>query len=128
MLKALVAALTVSLCLTPSFRDREIARKRQTEESRVKSGMSQGLWGAVRKMAVNTASSAAGAGAVLGVHSAFGPPDGVPKVSDSQLYNPYFKSNKSLIDLEFGEGVSYFTISLGALALALIGICTASYC
>ena len=49
--------------------------------------MSQGWWGAVRKMAVNTASSAAGMGAVLGVHSAFGPSDGAPKVTDSQLYS-----------------------------------------
>ena len=128
MLKALVAALAVSLCLTPGFRDREIARKGQTGESGVKSGMSQGLWGAVRKMAVNTASSAAGTGAVLGVHSAFAPPDGHPKVLDSQIYHPTFKSNKLFIDLEFGEGASYFTIAIGALSLALMGLCAASYC
>ena len=64
----------------------------------------------------------------MGVHSAFAPPDGGPKVSDSQLYHPTFKSNKSFIDLEFGEGALYFTIAIGALSLALIGLCAASYC
>ena len=60
------------------------------EKKKGKSEMSQGLWGAVKKMAINTASSAAGTCAVLGVHSAFGP-DGEPKVSDSQCYKPAFK-------------------------------------
>ena len=57
-------------------------------------------------MAINTASSAAGTGAVLCVHSAFVLWDSAPKVTDSQLYNPTFETNKSLIDFELGEGVS----------------------
>ena len=127
MLRTLVAAFAVLLCLTPNFVVRDIIKKRsETEVSGVKSRMSQGWWRAVQKMPDNTAFSATGTGAVLGVHSAFGPPDGAPKVSDSQLYHPTFKSNKSFIDLEFGEGASFFTIALGALALALIGLCTAS--
>ena len=131
-MKALVTALVVSLCLTPGVRvrvrNRESTRKKQVGEWGVKSGMSQGLWGAVRKMAVNTASSAAGTGAVLGVHSAFAPPNSGPKVEDSQLYHPTFKSNKNFIDMEFGEGASFFTITIGALSLAMLCLCAASYC
>ena len=90
--------------------------------------MSQGLWGAVRKVAINTMSSAAGTGTVLGVHSAFVPLDSAPRVTDSQLFNPTFEMNKSLIDLQLGESSTYFIISIRALTLALIGLCTASYC
>ena len=32
------------------------------------------------------------------------------------------------MDLEMGDGMSFFTISLGALALCLMGICAFSYC
>ena len=90
--------------------------------------MSQGLWGAVRKVAINTASSATGMGTVLGVHSAFVPSDSAPRVTDSQLFNPTFETNKSLIDLQLGEGGTYFAISLRAITLALLGICPANYC
>ena len=94
----------------------------------VESRMSQGLWGAVRKVSINTLSSAAGTGAVLGVHSAFVPSDSAPRVTDSQLFNPTFETNKSLIDLQLGEGGTYFAISLRAVALALVGICVTNYC
>ena len=30
--------------------------------------------------------------------------------------------------MEFREGASYFTIAIGALSLALMGLCAASYC
>ena len=122
MLRSLLLLVFVgSLFITPKF---FVVREVRGGESE----MSQGWWGAVRKMAVNTASSAASTGAVLGVHSAFGPSDGAPKVSDSQLHNPTFKTNKSLVDLEMGDGMSFFAISLGALALCLMGICVFSYC
>ena len=78
-------------------------------------------------MAINTASSVAGTGAVLGIHSAFGP-DGAPKVSDSQLYKPTFKENRSLVDLELRDGMSFFAISLAALAICFLSICVCSYC
>ena len=42
--------------------------------------------------------------------------------------NPTFETNKSLIDLQLGESSTYFAISIGALALALVGLCAASYC
>ena len=87
-----------------------------------------GLWGVIRKVSANTLSSAAGTGAVLGVHSAFVPSDSAPKVTDSQLFNPTFETNKSLIDLQLGESGTYFAISISALALALVGLCAASYC
>ena len=89
------------------------------EEKKGKSEMSQGLWGAVKKMAINTASSANGTGAVLGVHSAFGP-DSAPKVSDSQLYKPTFKENRSLVDLELGDSISFITFTLAALAICFL--------
>ena len=79
-------------------------------------------------MPTNTLSSAAGTGAVLGVHSAFVPSDSAPKVMDSQLFNPTFETNKSLIDLQLGKTGTYFAISISALALALVGLCAASYC
>ena len=87
-----------------------------------------GLWGVIRKVSTNTLSSAAGTGAVLGVHSAFVPSDSAPKVMDSQLFNPTFETNKSLFDLHLGESGTYFAISVSALALALVGLCAASYC
>ena len=87
-----------------------------------------GLWGVICKVSANTLSSAAGTGAVLGVHSAFVPSDSAPKVMDSQLFNPTFETNKSLIDLQLGESGTYFVISISALALALVGLCAASYC
>ena len=86
------------------------------------------LWGVIRKVSANTLSIAAGTGAVLGVHSAFVPSDSAPKVMDSQLFNPTFETNKSLFDLHLGESGTYFAISVSALALALVGLCAASYC
>ena len=56
------------------------------------------------------------------------PSDSAPRVTDSQLFNPTFETNKSLIDLQLGESSTYFVISIGALTLALIGLCAASYC
>ena len=87
-----------------------------------------GLWGVFRKVSTNTLSSATGTGAVLGVHSAFMPSDNTPKVMDSQLYNPTFETNKSLFDLHLGESGTFFVISVSCLALALAGLCAASYC
>ena len=80
-----------------------------------------GFWGAIKKVSTNTLSSAAGTATVLGVHSAFMPSDNTPKVMDSQLYNPTFETNKSLFDLHLGESGTF-------LALALAGLCAASYC
>ena len=87
-----------------------------------------GFWGAIKKVSTNTLSSAAGTATVLGVHSAFMPSDNTPKVMDSQLYNPTFETNKSLFDLHLGESGTFFAISVSALALALVGLCAASYC
>ena len=90
-----------------------------------------GFWGAIKKVSTNTLSSAAGTATVLGVHSAFMPSDNTPKVMDSQLFNPTFETfetNKSLFDLHLGESGTFFAISVSCLALALVGLCAASYC
>ena len=87
-----------------------------------------GFWGAIKKVSTNTLSSAAGTATVLGVHSAFMPSDNTPKVMDSQLFNPKFETNKSLFDLHLGESGTFLAISVSCLALALVGLCAASYC
>ena len=92
------------------------------------SRMAAGFIGAFRKVGINTLSSAAGTATVLGVHSAFMPSGGSPKVVDSQLYSPIFETEKSLLNLHFGEGGTFLIISASCLALALVGLCAASYC
>ena len=92
------------------------------------SRMAGGFFGAFKKVGINTLSSAAGTATVLGVHSAFVPSGGSPKVVDSQLYSPVFETEKSLLNLHLGDGGTFLIISASCLALALVGICAASYC
>ena len=87
-----------------------------------------GFLGAIKKVSVNTLSSAAGTATVLGVHSAFMPSGDTPKVVDSQLYNPTFETEKSLLNLHLGDSGTFLVISASCLALALVGLCAASYC
>ena len=87
-----------------------------------------GFLGAIKKVSVNTLSSAAGTATVLGVHSAFMPSGDTPKVVDSQLYNPTFETEKSLFNLHLGDSGTFLVISASCLALALVGLCAASYC
>ena len=87
-----------------------------------------GFLSAIKKVSVNTLSSAAGTATVLGVHSAFVPSGDTPKVIDSQLYNPTFETEKSLFNLHLGDSGTFLVISASCLALALVGLCTASYC
>ena len=90
--------------------------------------MAGGFLGAIKKVSVNTLSSAAGTATVLGVHSAFMPSGDTPKVVDSQLYNPTFETEKSLLNLHLGDSGTFLVISASCLALALVGLCAASYC
>ena len=83
---------------------------------------SAGLWTALRKIAVNTASSAAGTGAVLGVHSAM-TPDSPPPITGG--YQPTVIEEKGLVNFEFGGATSLFVISAVAL---LLGVCFACCC
>ena len=90
--------------------------------------MAGGFFGAFKKVGINTLSSAAGTATVLGVHSAFMPSGDTPRVVDSQLYNPVFETEKSLLNLHLGDSGTFLVISASCLALALVGICAASYC
>ena len=92
------------------------------------SRMAGGFFGAFKKVGINTLSSATGTATVLGVHSAFVPSGDSPKVVDSQLYSPVFETEKSLLNLHLGDGGTFLIISASCLALALVGICAASYC
>ena len=87
-----------------------------------------GFWGAIKKVSTNTLSSAAGTATVLGAHSAFMPSGDTLKVVDSQLYNPTFETEKSLFNLHLGDSGTFLVISASCLALALVGLCAASYC
>ena len=87
-----------------------------------------GFLGAIKKVSVNTLSSAAGTATVLGVHSAFMPSGDTPKVVDNQLYNPTFETEKSLLNLHLGDSGTFLVISASCLALALVGLCATSYC
>ena len=90
--------------------------------------MAGGFFGAFKKVGINTLSSAAGTATVLGVHSAFMPSGDTPRVVDSQLYNPVFETEKSLLNLHLGDSETFLVISTSCLALALVEICAASYC
>ena len=83
---------------------------------------------AIKKVGLNTVSSAAGTATVLGVHSAFVPSGDTPKVVDSQLYNPVFETEKSLLNFNLGDSGTFLLISASCLALALVGLCAAQYC
>ena len=83
---------------------------------------SASIWTALRKIAVNTASSAVGTGAVLGVHSAM-TPDSAPPITGG--YQPTVIEEKGLVNFEFGGATSFYVISAVAL---LLGICFACCC
>ena len=83
---------------------------------------------AIKKVGLNTVSSAAGTATVLGVHSAFVPSGDTPRVVDSQLYNPVFETEKSLLNVNLGDSGPFLLISASCLALALVGLCAAKYC
>ena len=83
---------------------------------------SAGLWTALRKIAVNTASSTAGTGAVLGVHAAM-TPEAPPPITGG--YQPTVKEENGLVNIEFGGATSMFVISVAAL---LLGLCFACCC
>ena len=84
--------------------------------------MASGIWTALHKIAVNTASSAAGTGAVLGMHSAMAPDPASPATG---WYQPTAIEEKGLVNFQFRGATSFYVIS--ALAL-LLGICFACCC
>ena len=81
-----------------------------------------GLFGAARKIAINTASSVAGTGAVLGVHSALTPNN--DRFQDSTLIQPTIKDTHSLVSVDMEGTTSMFMIAMVSLLVAIVlGVC-----
>ena len=78
---------------------------------------------AAQKLAVNTASSAAGTGAVLGLHNALAPAEVHPQVLHS--FQPSVHEAKGLVnlDLEGGSASILFYISAVFTVLGLLLVC-----
>ena len=82
------------------------------------------MWTALRKIAVNTASSAAGTASVLGIHSATSPAPPPPATGG---YQPTVIEERGLINFgQFGGTTSFFVISALALLLGVLFACCCS--
>ena len=85
-------------------------------------GFGAGIFGAARKIVINTASSAAGTGAVLGVHSAMTPNN--DRFQDSTLIQPSIKDTHSLVSVDMEGTTSMFMIAMVSLLVAIVlGVC-----
>ena len=86
-------------------------------------GFGAGLFGAARKIAINTASSAAGTGAILSIHSALTP--NIDRFQDSTMFQPSIKDTHSLVNVEMAGTTSLFMIAMVGLLLAIaMGVCS----
>ena len=81
---------------------------------------SAGLWSVLKKIAINTVNSAAGTGAVLGVHSAM-TPEAPPPMTGS--YQPSVKEETGIVNVDFGGASSMMVISIAALLIGLFFAC-----
>ena len=84
---------------------------------------SAGIWGAFKKIAINTASSAAGTAGVLGVHSAM-TPEAPPPMTGS--FQPSVKEETGIINVDIGGASSMMVISIAALLIGLFFACCCS--
>ena len=79
-----------------------------------------GIFAAIKKIMINTASSAAGTGAVLGVHGAMSPD--TPQFDHA--YQPTARKNSGFINVDLEGGPSFIVISVVAILVAiLLGVC-----
>ena len=80
-------------------------------------GWTSGLFGAFWKVAVNTVSSAAGTGTVLGLPNAMAPTIG--QFEQATMLQPSIKDTLSLINIDMGGSTSFFVITAVMIILTI---------